>query len=335
MEKLNIRYGVVGTGHMGTYHINVLSKIPNIDFIGVHDCDEQKLASVQAKYNIKAYSSLDELLDRCNVVSLAVPTTIHYALAKKIIEKGKHILIEKPICERIEEAEELIELAKTKNIILHVGHVERFNGAVQELSNIVHRPLLWESRRLGPNLGRVKDVGVILDLMIHDIDICLRTVRSKVNYINAQATYLPGSDHEDVASCQLGFENGCIAVLNASRITQEKVRTLFISQEDCYISLDFTTQDLQLHRQAISGISTSKEKIRYKQESLIERLFIHKENPLQSEIEHFIGCIDLNVSSYETNKLDLETLRITQTIMEIVTKKNNRKNSLAVAIPNS
>ena len=315
-----IRYGVVGAGHMGSYHINVLSSLSNINFIGVFDIDRTKFKIAEKKYNLKGYSSLDELLEECDAISLAVPTTLHYSLAKKALKKGVHILIEKPICQTTEEAEELIAIAKTKELTLHVGHVERFNGAVQELINIVEKPLLWESRRLGPNLGRIQDVGVVLDLMIHDIDICLRTIKSKVIDINAHATYLLGNSHEDAAICQLKFENGCIATLTASRITQEKIRTLCISQENCYVLLDFTTQDLQLHRQATSGAFTSKEKIRYRQESLIERLFIHKENPLASEIKYFLQCIEKNIPSFENNMLDLETLRITQKILRIIKK---------------
>ncbi len=317
-----IRYGVVGAGHMGAYHINVLSSLNNINFVGVFDIDKKKLQIVKEKYNLKEFSSLEELLEKCDAISIAVPTTLHYSLAKKALEKGVHILVEKPICQTIEQAEELIAIAKAKKLTLHVGHVERFNGAVQELHNIVEKPLLWESRRLGPNLGRIQDVGVVLDLMIHDIDICLRTIKSKVTDINAHATFLPGSTNEDVAVCQLKFENGCVAILTTSRVTQEKIRTLCISQENCYIFLDFTTQDLQLHRQATSGALTSKEKIHYRQESLIERLFIHKENPLASEIKYFIKCIQSGMSSFESNILDLETLRVTQKILKIV-KKNN------------
>ena len=323
MSNSNIRYGVVGAGHMGTYHINVISRMNNVDFVGVHDIDVEKLRAIEKEYGVKGFKSLNELIKNCDAISLAVPTTLHYNLAKKIFDKNIHLLIEKPICETLEQAEELIEIAKEKNLILHVGHVERFNGAVQELRNIVKNPLLWESRRLGPHSGRIMDVGVVLDLMVHDIDICIRTVKSKVIDIEAQATYSSKNSHENAAVCQLKFANGCIAVLTVSRITQEKIRTLSISQKDSYIFLDFTTQDLQLHRQASvsSFTSTSQQKIQYKQESLIERLFIHKENPLESEIKHFLKCILLDTSSYEGNKLDLETLKITQTILKIIEKK--------------
>ena len=199
-----IKYGVIGTGHMGAYHVNVLSKMMNqIEFSGIYDANSKQAKKISAKYDVAIFSSVEELIEKCNAICIATPTILHYSIAKKVLSAGKNVLIEKPICETIEQAEEIVQLAKDNKCVLHVGHVERHNGAVQELQKIIHAPRLWESRRLGPNIGRIKDVGVILDLMIHDIDICLRTVKSKVVKINALATYLPGSQYEDAATVQL------------------------------------------------------------------------------------------------------------------------------------
>ncbi|HMB00715.1 MAG TPA: Gfo/Idh/MocA family oxidoreductase [Spirochaetota bacterium] len=317
MQK--IKYGVIGTGHMGTYHVNVASNLNEIDFIGVYDIDQAKSSRTATQFNTTNYNTAEDLLKECDAVSIAVPTTLHYEIGKLAIKHQTHILLEKPICNIVSQAEELISLAEKQNIILEVGHVERFNGAVQELLTIINKPLLWESRRLGPNTGRIHDVGVVMDLMIHDIDICLRVINDKVKNINAYGRNII-SNCEDLASASLEFENGCIATLTTSRVTQEKIRTLSISQPDSYLYLDFTTQDLQIHKQATSKISTSTEKIHYKQAALIERLFIHKENPLKSEILNFITNIKNNQNSVDTNKTDLETLKITSTILEQITR---------------
>jgi len=313
MEK--IKYGVIGTGHMGLYHINVVSTLPEVELVGIYDSDKKKSEQLAPKYLTQAFLSPQELIKKCEAVSIAVPTTMHYEIGKKVLESGCHTLIEKPITHSIKEAEDLISLAQKKKKILQVGHVERFNSAVQELNRIVDRPYLWESRRLGPNTGRIKDVGVVLDLMIHDIDICLRVVQDEVSELHAFC-HKESATHEDVATASLRFKQGCVANLVASRATQEKIRTLAISQKDSYITLDFTTQDLQIHRQASTLISTSIEKIKDQRVSLIERLLIHNENPLKTEINYFLTCIKNQNDSFQSNKIDLETLRIALEIAE-------------------
>ena len=314
-----IKYGVVGAGHMGKYHINVLSQMVEVDLIGIYDTNRERSQEIEGEFDIKAYSSLEELTREIDAATIATPTADHYFTAKKLMNQGVHILVEKPITENMEHAEELIDLAYQKKLVLHVGHVERFNGAVQELSRIVDRPLLWESRRLGPETGRDGGMGVVLDLMIHDIDICLQTIRSPVVDISANAGYMDGASHEDMATCQLRFENKCVAVLTASRATHKKIRTLSISQKDCYIFLDFAAQDIELYRKGSSNITTSKEQISYRQESLMETIFIHKKNPLQAEVQNFIQSIEGGVSSsLHYNKLDLAALKMAMKILEII-----------------
>lgn len=305
-----LKYGVIGTGHMGTYHVNVLSRMNSAQLIGIFDLDNKRCQETAERFNIQAFSDPQDLLSQVDAVSVCVPTQYHYEMAKLALENQKHVLVEKPICLDLKQAKDLVELAKDKNAVLHIGHVERFNGAVQELSNVVDQPIIWESRRMGPNPGRIKDSGVVMDLMIHDLDICMRMVNDKVIDVRANGTKLHGSQHEDAACAQLKFSNGCVASFSASRVTQEKFRTLNISQKNCYLSLDFTTQDLQIHRQANSQIQTSTEKIAYRQEALIERVFIHKDNPLQGEIQHFIDSINDKALSYDENLNDLELLRV-------------------------
>lgn len=307
--KDKVRYGVIGTGHMGQYHVNVVRNIEQANFVGIYDANNERAKEISKKFNTRAFSTIEELLENVDALSCAVPTSLHYALGTQILKAKKHLLIEKPIASSVKEAKELISIAKKNNLILHVGHVERFNGAVQELSNVIQKPLLWESRRLGPNSGRITDTGVIMDLMIHDIDICIRVVNSKVEKLEAfGVTVNPKTGLEDAAVAILHFENGCVATLSASRLTQEKVRTLAVSQPDSYVFLDFTTQDLHIHRQATSAITTTESSIKYKQESMIERVFVHKENPLQFELTHFIKNIQQGKSSADENSLDLHSL---------------------------
>lgn len=316
MQK--ITYGVIGTGHMGQYHVNVLSQLPGVSFCGIFDVSSEKASAVAAKYHTHAFKSLNEAINNCEAFSVAVPTTGHFSLCRDLINAGKHVLIEKPIAETAEQASEILSLAKKNKTVLHIGHVERFNGAVQELSKVTANPLIWESRRMGPHTGRIRDVGVVMDLMIHDIDICIRVVNSPVIDFSACGTRIPGSKYEDAACAVLRFQSGCIASLCASRVTQEKIRTLSISQPDSYIFLDFTTQDLRIHRQANSAITTSTDTIRYTQEALIERLFIHKENPLQSEIQFFLNSVKKNDISQNAGSADIDTLRLATRITETI-----------------
>ncbi len=320
-----IRYGVLGFGHMGTYHVNVLSSLPGVELVGVCDQDPVKGKTATDKYGVPAFQNPADLISKVDALSICLPTSLHYEASLQALEAGRHILIEKPMTPTYAEALALVNLAEKKKCLLHVGHVERFNGAVQELVHVVNEPLLWESRRLGPPSGRSLDTGVVMDLMIHDLDICLRVVNDEVVDVHANGYYLPNSRHEDAAVAQIRFRKGCVATFTASRVTQEKIRTLSISQKESYLSLDFTTQDLQIHRQASSMTSTSTEKIRYRQEALIERLFIHKENPLRSELLFFIQ----NIREAEKerplwrkeNEMDLTTLRIATGVLEKISNQ--------------
>lgn len=314
-----IKLGIIGTGHMGQYHVNVSRQLFDASLIGIYDADEKRAKFISEKYATQAFSKLDELIDAVDAVVVATPTFLHYEVSKLALNKGKHVLVEKPIAENVEQAKELVELAKAKELILQVGHVERFNGAVLELSKIVEKPLFVESRRFAPYNARIKDVGVVLDMMIHDIDIVLNLVKSPVKTLHAVGKKII-SNHEDVASVIMQFENGCIASINASRNTQAKIRTLNITDQSAYIMLDFTDQEIELHRQASSVINLTNEQIRYKQESIVEKIFVHKDNPLKQEHEHFINCILGRTKPHVENEKDVETLEIAHKILEEISK---------------
>ena len=305
MDPNDIRAGVVGIGHMGSYHVGVYSELFNVHLAGIADVDTQKAGTIAERYHTTPYKDYRDLFGKVDIVSIAVPTDLHYEVAKDFLEQRIHVLLEKPITKDIDQARDLFRIAKENDAVLHVGHVERFNGAVQELKKIVSNPIFIESRRLGPFVPRAKDDDVVLDLMIHDIDIILNLVNAEVQDVHARGVSV-FSEHEDLANVQICFENGCIANITASRATQQKIRTMAITQKDAYVFLDFTDQDIHIHRQASSEHILTREELRYKQESFIERIFVHKENPLKLEIKHLIDCVLNHVNHKEENSHSME-----------------------------
>ncbi len=317
MQK--VRAGVVGTGQMGQYHVGIYSELYDVELVGIAESDRLRGLSVAGKYNTALYDDYRDLMGRVDVVSIAVPTSLHYAVAKEFLEAGVHVLLEKPIAHTMEEASELFRIAETHDVVLHIGHVERFNGAIQELKKIVQEPWLIESRRLGPFVPRIKDDGVILDVMIHDIDIILNLVGSPIRRIDALGKSI-SSDREDLASVQICFQNGCIANIIASRSTEIKIRTMAITQRDAYILLDYTDQDIRVHRQASSEHIVTRGALRYKQESLIERIFVHKDNPLKLEIKHLIDCVTQEATRVVSVDEELRSLQVALQILETLEK---------------
>ncbi len=285
-----IRAAVVGAGHMGQYHILVYAELWNVDLIGIVDVDRERAQRLAHKYDTRAFLDHRDLIGKVDVVSVAVPTDQHFAVARDLLEAGIHVLVEKPMTPLLEEAKELYRLARHHRVVLHVGHVERFNGAVQELRKIVDRPILIESRRLGPFVPRVQKDTVVMDLMIHDIDIVLGLVDGEPRHLHAmgRSVHSPGPD---VASVQISFDTDTVATITASRATEQKIRTLAITQPDAYILLDYSDQDIQIHRRAAQEYTVNRESIRYRQASFVEHVFVHKENPLKLEILHLLSGV--------------------------------------------
>ena len=296
-----MRAGVVGAGHMGQYHILVYAELWDVELVGLVDTDAGKVARLAAQYDTQGFTDYHDLFGKVDVVSIAVPTPLHFEVAREFLMAGIHVLVEKPLTTTLEDARELFRIARERNVVLHVGHVERFNGAVQELRKIVANPILVESRRLGPFVARVQHDSVIMDLMIHDIDIVLGLVDGEVRRLSASGARVH-SAQADVANLQILFESGAIANITASRATEQKVRTLAITQPDAYVFLDYTDQDIQIHRRAASEYVLNRESIRYRQESFVEHLFVHKENPLKLEILHILRAVR---EAHRTGQVDL------------------------------
>ncbi|MEE9165429.1 MAG: Gfo/Idh/MocA family oxidoreductase, partial [Nitrospinota bacterium] len=311
-------------GRMGEYHTAVYSELFFIDLVGIVDIKEERGKTISKQFNTACFYDFHEILDKVDAVSIAVPTGLHYTIAKEFLSAGVNVLLEKPITNNFNQAVELFGLAEKNNCTLHIGHVERFNGAVQELKKIVHEPLLIESRRLSPFQTRIEDDGVVMDLMIHDIDIILNLVESEILDINVMGrSYFTGKD--DLASVQIQFKNNCVANIIASRVTQDKIRTMAISQKDAYIYLDFTDQEIHIHREASSEHRLGKHELHYKQESFTERLFVHRENPLKLEIKHFLDCSTNDAASSISVDKELRSLKVA---LEIVDKFNKSQVNL-------
>ena len=284
-----VKVGVIGVGRMGKYHVGILSELPEVELTTVVDIDSKSRKVIEENYGTPSFENYKDIYGKVDAAVVAVPTGLHFPIAKDLLNAGIHVLLEKPCANNLDHARELFQIAEDKALILHVGHVERFNGAVQELHKIVDSPVFVECRRMGPFTDRIKDDGVVLDIMIHDIDIILNLIQSRVT-----KTFVLGasifSTKDDLVNAQLEFENGCIANIIASRASQNQIRTLSITQKDSFVVLDYTDQEIYVHRQSSSEHKLSKDSLRYKQESHVERIFVHKDNPLKLELKHFLDC---------------------------------------------
>ncbi len=289
MTKPNhrVRAGIIGAGHMGRYHVAAYSELFNVDLVGVCDVNPQKAELAAAPFGVPTYTDYRQLFGKVDVVSVAVPTHLHYEVARDLLEHGIHVLLEKPVCPTLEQARDLFRIAGERDLALHIGHVERFNGATQEMKKIVEQPYLVESRRFGPWTGRITDAGVVLDLLIHDLDIVLNLVDRPVVKLDVQGQKIR-SEFEDLVTVQMQFDTGTQATMLASRVSEEKIRTLTVHQPNAYVFLDYSNQEIHIHRQAGSSVAMTSQHLSYRQESIIERLFVHKGNPLKFEIQHFI-----------------------------------------------
>jgi predicted dehydrogenase len=240
------RIGVVGVGHLGEHHARILSQIPEAELVGINDVDIQKGKSKAEKYGTRHFQNLDELLNLVDAVSLVVPTTAHHEAASRILTEGKDLLIEKPITETVEQAENLIDLARKKDLILQVGHIERFNPAFSAIEERRLHPKFIETHRLAQFNPRGTDVAVILDLMIHDIDLILSLVKAGVRDIEAAGVPVI-ADSQDICNARLTFENGCVANVTASRISARALRKMRLFQKDSYVSLDFLQKSVEVY----------------------------------------------------------------------------------------
>lgn len=242
-----IKISVIGTGHLGTIHTRLWKSNPKVKLTGIFDINKEQAQKVATQFGCNVFSSIDETLNNSNATTIAVPTSLHHEIALQCLEKGVHCLIEKPITSNSFEAYNLINKANEKNLLIQVGHVERFNPALASLKDFSLNPMFIEAHRLAQFKPRATDVSVILDLMIHDIDIMLWLVKSKVKKIDANGVSVL-TETPDICNARITFENGAVANLTASRISANPMRKMRIFQQNAYISIDFGKQDVEIFR---------------------------------------------------------------------------------------
>lgn len=240
-----LKIGVFGTGHLGKFHLNNWKEIEGIKLVGFYDPSEQTAKEIVQKYGIKRFTDADKLVEACDAIDVVAPTNHHFYLCEKAIRKGKHVFVEKPLANTIEEGKLLVDMAREANIKMQVGHVERFNPAFLAIKNMPLNPMFIEVHRLAQFNPRGTEVSVILDLMIHDIDIILNLVDSDVKSISASGVAVL-TDTPDIANVRIEFNNGCVANLTSSRISMRKMRKMRLFQKDSYIALDFLEKKTEI-----------------------------------------------------------------------------------------
>jgi predicted dehydrogenase len=284
-----LRVGVVGVGHIGKSHARIYAETKTARFAAIYDTDAAAAAEIAQQYQVRAAESLDEFAELVDAASIATPTSSHFAVSYPLLEKGKHLLVEKPIADDTAQASQLAELAAQRRLVLQVGHVERFNPVLGALEARLSHPRFIEAHRLSPFPNRSTDIGVVLDLMIHDLEIILHLVRSPVQTIDAVGVPVL-SRREDIANARLRFANGCVANVTSSRISPERMRKIRVFQEDAYLSLDYQSQSGEIHRRSGGGI-------------VREEVEIERGEPLQRQLLSFIECartgVEPKVSGFE------------------------------------
>jgi len=272
----NLRIGVVGVGHIGSNHARLYAEIPSAEFTAVYDVDGITNRTIATKFHATPAKSLDEFIGMVDAASVATPTNTHYAVARSLLTKGKHVLVEKPITDNTVHAAKLADLAACNGLTLQVGHVERFNPILGALEKHLTHPRFIEAHRLRPYSERGTDIGVVLDLMIHDLEVILHFVRSPLWSIDAVGVPIL-SKSEDIANVRLHFEDGCVANVTSSRISPERMRKIRIFQEDAYLSLDYQNQSGEVYRRVGKQIWR-------------DRVSVEREEPLKLQLASFIEC---------------------------------------------
>jgi len=242
-----VKTGIIGTGHLGKFHLNCLKNIPTVELVGFYDTDSLVAENIEQQYQIKRYLTASDLINDCEAVDIVAPTTMHYNLAMEAIKKGKHVFLEKPIAATLQQSQEIVSSARENNVKVQVGHVERFNDAFLGAKSYINNPLFIEAHRLAEFNPRGTDVSVVLDLMIHDIDIVLSMIKSPVKQIYASGVPVI-SQTPDIANARIEFENGATANLTASRISMKKMRKMRVFQPNAYITVDFLEKQANIMR---------------------------------------------------------------------------------------
>jgi predicted dehydrogenase len=279
-----LRVGVIGVGYLGKFHAEKYARMKGVELVGVVDIIAERAKRVAKQFGTESFTDYRDFIDQIDAVSVVVPTPLHFPISRDFLEHGVDVLIEKPVAQTLEEAEVLIEVAASRGLVIQVGHLERFNPAVVALTEVVDRPLFIESHRLSVYKERGTEVDVVLDLMIHDIDIILSLVKAQPQHVHAAGVPVISS-RVDIANARLTFENGCVANVTASRISLKNMRKIRIFQKDTYVSVDYSKRDITIIRKDGQGIDlpipgTS-----------MERSIFEKADALEAEIGSFVDAV--------------------------------------------
>ena len=320
---LMLKIGLLGAGHLGKIHLKCIKLVHEFELIGFYDPDPEKVKDVISEHGIKSFDSITELIDACDVVDIVTPTVSHFDCASEAIKKSKHVFIEKPIAATPEQALQLIELASEADVKVQVGHVERFNPAFTAIRDQINKPMFIETHRLAQFNPRGTDVPVVLDLMIHDIDIILSVVKSKIRKINASGVNVV-SDTPDIANVRLEFDNGAVANLTASRISLKNMRKSRFFQRDAYITVDFLEKVAEIVKMEeidqvpddpfamILDLGNNKKKRRI----IFEKPEINEINAIEEELRSFSKSIIQNISPLVTIDDGYQALLVAQMVMD-------------------
>ncbi|MDY0779287.1 Gfo/Idh/MocA family oxidoreductase [Tenacibaculum sp. IB213877] len=316
-----LKAGVLGAGHLGKIHLRLLQQSEKYDLVGFYDPFQENAKKVAKEFGYKLFNSVDELIEAVDVVDIVTPTLSHFDCAKQAIEKGKHIFIEKPITNTVQEAEAIRTLASQNHVRGQVGHVERFNPAFTAVKDKIDTPMFIETHRLAEFNPRGTDVPVVLDLMIHDIDIILSVVKSKVKNVHASGVSVI-SETPDIANARIEFENGCVANLTASRISMKNMRKSRFFQKDAYISVDFLEKksevvrmkDVPRHPSEFAMILQNAEGV--KKQIYYDNPKVVPNNAILDELESFADAINNNTTPIVSLKQGTEALRVAHLIID-------------------
>jgi predicted dehydrogenase len=331
MNDSKLAIAVIGAGHLGSLHARMLSQIEDARLVGVYDLDESKASALAAELSTKVFRNVAEAVDASSAVSVATSTKAHFEIGSQVVEAGRHAFIEKPLTETIDQARKLVALAEQKKVKIQVGHIERFNPAILALEQYQLQPLFIESHRLAQFNPRGADVAVVLDLMIHDIDLILSLVKSKVTRIDANGVAVV-SDSADIANARLQFENGCVANVTASRISQNKMRKMRLFQKDAYISIDFAQGLAEVFRLVDENDANVRstmllgkiEQGTRKRAIVYEQPEVREVNALKHELQLFVQSIRSNSEPPVTGSDGLQALEVAEEIMKRIESQTVR-----------
>ncbi len=304
---------MAGVGAIGRNHARVLAELAaasegKVEFTAIFDANQERAQELAAAFNTKAVSDLQAFANEVDAATVAVPTVAHREIGGLLLDHGKHVLVEKPISDRLDEAQWLVNKAHDCGLILQVGHIERFNPVMRQLEERMDNPRFIEAHRLSPFPNRSMDIGVVLDVMIHDIEIVLHLVKSPLKEVDAVG--IPVLTHrEDIANARLKFENGCVANITASRVSPEKLRKIRVFQSDCYLSLDYQEQSGWIYRR--EGMAIAREEV-----------LIEKDEPLKLELASFVECARQGSRPMVSGREGTEALRLALQITEQIERNN-------------